>query len=156
MNKLKQTLFWCFLLFIWTLSPSVLSAEIALDSPYLFHAQADQQPPKQFDAVPHWMGQLDEANSVSLSGGDYWMITPVMVNQRQSNWVVDASNSIIESVDYWILGSDGSSQHAHSGYSAPYEFLFDMAISPVNCFFDLLLYLLYLLSQHVIGVQAAL
>ena len=125
MSKLKQTLFWCFLLFIWTLSPSVLSAEIALDSPYLFHAQADQQPPKQFDAVPHWMGQLDEANSVSLTGGDYWMITPVMVNQRQSNWVVDASNSIIESVDYWILGSDGSSQHAHSGYSAPYEFLFD-------------------------------
>ena len=40
------------------------------------------------------MGQLDEANSVDLTGGDYWMITPVMVNQRQSNWVVDASNSL--------------------------------------------------------------
>lgn len=125
MSKTNLHNFWCFLLLFWTFSPFALSAEIALDSPYLFHAEAKQLPPADFKEVSQWMGQLKEASSVSLTGGDYWMVSPVMVNSRQTRWVVDASNSIIESVDYWLLGSDGSVQFAHSGYYAPYEFLFD-------------------------------
>lgn len=125
MSKTNLHNFWCFLLLFWTFSPFTLSAEIALDSPYLFHAEANQLPPADFKEVTQWMGQLKEASSVSLAGGDYWMVSPVMVNSRQTRWVVDASNSIIESVDYWLLGSDGSVQFAHSGYYAPYEFLFD-------------------------------
>ncbi len=117
--------FWCFLLLFWTFSPFALSAEIALDSPYLFHAEDNQLPPADFNEVTQWMSLLKEASSVSLAGGDYWMVSPVMVNSRQTRWVVDASNSIVESVDYWLLGSDGSVQTAHSGYYAPYEFLFD-------------------------------
>ena len=117
--------FWCFLLLFWTFSPFALSAEIALDSPYLFHAEDKQLPPADFNEVTQWMSLLKEASSVSLAGGDYWMVSPVMVNSRQTRWVVDASNSIVESVDYWLLGSDGSVQTAHSGYYAPYEFLFD-------------------------------
>ncbi|MFB2647993.1 diguanylate cyclase [Shewanella mangrovisoli] len=125
MSKPNLQYFWCFLLLLWTFSPFAHSAEIALDSPYLFHADAKQLPPEHFNDVTQWMGQLEEARSVSLAGGDYWMVSPVMVNSRQSHWVVDASNSIVESVDYWLLGSDGSVQTAHSGYYAPYEFLFD-------------------------------
>lgn len=117
--------FWCFLLLFWTFSPFALSAEIALDSSYLFHAEDNQLPPADFNEVTQWMSLLKEASSVSLAGGDYWMVSPVMVNSRQTRWVVDASNSIVESVDYWLLGSDGSVQTAHSGYYAPYEFLFD-------------------------------
>ncbi len=117
--------FWCFLLLFWTFSPFTLSAEIALDSPYLFHAEDKQLPPADFNEVTQWMSLLKEASFVSLAGGDYWMVSPVMVNSRQTRWVVDASNSIVESVDYWLLGSDGSVQTAHSGYYAPYEFLFD-------------------------------
>ncbi|ASK68552.1 diguanylate cyclase [Shewanella bicestrii] len=125
MSKTNLHNFWCFLLLLWTFSPFALSAEIALDSPYLFHADDKQQPPGDFNQVTQWMSQLEEASSVSLAGGDYWMVSPVMVNSRQNHWVVDASNSIVESVDYWLLGSDGSVQFAQSGYYAPYEFLFD-------------------------------
>ncbi|MFB2802803.1 diguanylate cyclase [Shewanella seohaensis] len=125
MSKTNLHNFWCFLLLLWTFSPFALSAEIALDSPYLFHADDKQQPPADFNQVTQWMSQLEEASSVSLAGGDYWMVSPVMVNSRQNHWVVDASNSIVESVDYWLLGSDGSVQFAQSGYYAPYEFLFD-------------------------------
>ncbi|MCL1119437.1 diguanylate cyclase [Shewanella seohaensis] len=125
MSKTNLHNFWCFLLLLWTFSPFALSAEIALDSPYLFHADNKQQPPADFNQVTQWMSQLEEASSVSLAGGDYWMVSPVMVNSRQNHWVVDASNSIVESVDYWLLGSDGSVQFAQSGYYAPYEFLFD-------------------------------
>lgn len=125
MSKTNLHNFWCFLLLLWTFSPFALSAEIALDSPYLFHADDKQQPPADFNQVTQWMSQLEEASSVSLAGGDYWMVSPVMVNSRQTHWVVDASNSIVESVDYWLLGSDGSVQFAQSGYYAPYEFLFD-------------------------------
>ena len=125
MSKTNLHNFWCFLLLLWTFSPFALSAEIALDSPYLFHADDKQQPPGDFNQVTQWMSQLEEASSVSLAGGDYWMVSPVMVNSRQNHWVVDASNSIVETVDYWLLGSDGSVQFAQSGYYAPYEFLFD-------------------------------
>ena len=125
MSKTNLHNFWCFLLLLWTFSPFALSAEIALDSPYLFHADDKQQPPADFNQVTQWMSQLEEASSVSLAGGDYWMVSPVMVNSRQNHWVVDASNSIVESVNYWLLGSDGSVQFAQSGYYAPYEFLFD-------------------------------
>ncbi|MDL3985587.1 diguanylate cyclase [Shewanella xiamenensis] len=125
MSKTNVHNFWCFLLLFWTFSPFALSAEIALDSPYLFHAEDNQLPPADFNEVTQWMSLLKEASSVSLAGGDYWMVSPVMVNSRQTRWVVDASNSIVESVDYWLLGSDGSVQTAHSGYYAPYEFLFD-------------------------------
>uniref|UniRef100_Q0HT02 diguanylate cyclase n=1 Tax=Shewanella sp. (strain MR-7) TaxID=60481 RepID=Q0HT02_SHESR len=125
MSKTNLHNFWCFLLLLWTFSPFAFSAEIALDSPYLFHADAKQLPPSDFNQVTQWMSQLEEASSVSLAGGDYWMVSPVMVNSRQTHWVVDASNSIVESVDYWLLGSDGSVQFAQSGYYAPYEFLFD-------------------------------
>ncbi|MFB2652174.1 diguanylate cyclase [Shewanella seohaensis] len=125
MSKTNLHNFWCFLLLLWTFSPFALSAEIALDSPYLFHADDKQLPPSDFNQVTQWMSQLEEASSVSLAGGDYWMVSPVMVNSRQNHWVVDASNSIVESVDYWLLGSDGSVQFAQSGYYAPYEFLFD-------------------------------
>ncbi|MEL4292513.1 diguanylate cyclase [Shewanella xiamenensis] len=125
MSKTNVHNFWCFLLLFWTFSPFALSAEIALDSPYLFHAEDNQLPPADFNEVTQWMSRLKEASSVSLAGGDYWMVSPVMVNSRQTRWVVDASNSIVESVDYWLLGSDGSVQTAHSGYYAPYEFLFD-------------------------------
>ncbi|MFB2636502.1 diguanylate cyclase [Shewanella bicestrii] len=125
MSKTNLHNFWCFLLLLWTFSPFALSAEIALDSPYLFHADDKQQPPADFNQVTQWMSLLEEASSVSLAGGDYWMVSPVMVNSRQNHWVVDASNSIVESVDYWLLGSDGSVQFAQSGYYAPYEFLFD-------------------------------
>lgn len=125
MNTLKKITFRCFFLILWIFSPFAFSAEIALDSPYLFHADVKQSPPNNYSEISHWMGQLDEATSVSLTGGDYWMITPVLVNSRQNEWVIDASNSIVESVDYWLLGSDGSAQYARSGYSAPYEFLFD-------------------------------
>ncbi|MEL4242537.1 GGDEF domain-containing protein [Shewanella xiamenensis] len=125
MSKTNVHNFWCFLLLFWTFSPFALSAEIALDSPYLFHAEDKQLPPADFNEVTQWMSLLKEASSVSLAGGDYWMVSPVMVNSRQTRWVVDASNSIVESVDYWLLGSDGSVQTAHSGYYAPYEFLFD-------------------------------
>ncbi|MFB2718222.1 diguanylate cyclase [Shewanella xiamenensis] len=125
MSKTNVHNFWCFLLLFWTFSPFTLSAEIALDSPYLFHAEDKQLPPADFNEVTQWMSLLKEASFVSLAGGDYWMVSPVMVNSRQTRWVVDASNSIVESVDYWLLGSDGSVQTAHSGYYAPYEFLFD-------------------------------
>lgn len=91
----------------------------------MFYAKTDQVPPERYDAIPKWMERLEEASSVKLMGGDYWMITPLMTHERKPDWVIDASNSIVESVDYWILGSDGSSQYAHSGYSAPYQFLFD-------------------------------
>ncbi|MFV0595987.1 diguanylate cyclase [Shewanella sp.] len=125
MSKTNLHNFWCFLLLLWTFSPFAFSAEIALDSPYLFHADVEQVPPSDFNQITQWMSQLDEANSVDVKGGDYWMVSPVMINSRQTHWVVDANNSIVEYVDYWLLGSDGSVQTANSGYYAPYEFLFD-------------------------------
>ncbi|MCL1138525.1 7TM diverse intracellular signaling domain-containing protein [Shewanella pneumatophori] len=92
---------------------------------FIYKAHYNDNVPKRFVDVVLWNRTKNDLNSVSLSGGAYWMISAVKVNQYNKRWVINVNNSIVESVDYWLLGDDGSSQAFNSGYYAPYEFLFD-------------------------------
>ena len=115
----------CVVFVLSALSVGRVEAKVELDMPYLFDYQAEQTLPDAFTDVPRWMSGLTEAKSVALTGGQYWMVSPVLVDNRSKQWVINARNSIVESVDYYVFGSDGSRQIAHSGYNAPYDFLFD-------------------------------
>ncbi|NMH64623.1 GGDEF domain-containing protein [Shewanella salipaludis] len=125
MARVNLTFIFIGLMLLCGLGAAKAQARVELDAPYLFHLDEGQQFPSAYAEVPEWMSSLREAPSVKLTGGDYWMVTQLLPHRTDGTWVVDARNSIIENVDYWVLGSDGSSQLAHSGYSAPYEFLFD-------------------------------
>lgn len=96
----------------------------SLDQSFLFYAKDNQSAPKEYAEVTDWMSTLDKADSISLTGGSYWMVIPVHRYSRETKWAINVRNSIVESLDYTLLGNDGSSQYHHSGYSAPYEFLF--------------------------------
>ena len=96
----------------------------SLDQSFLFYAKDNQSEPKEYAEVTDWMSTLDKADSISLTGGSYWMVIPVHRYSRETKWAINVRNSIVESLDYTLLGNDGSSQYHHSGYSAPYEFLF--------------------------------
>ncbi|BAJ01057.1 GGDEF domain-containing protein [Shewanella violacea] len=100
-------------------------AVTSIDQSFLFHAKAEQKQPSQHADVLPWMATLEKADSISLTGGSYWLVMPTLMYDRETKWVISVRNSIVESLDYWVIGDDGSKQHSHSGYYAPYEFLFD-------------------------------
>ncbi|MDB0034833.1 GGDEF domain-containing protein [bacterium] len=97
----------------------------SLDQSFLFYAEDRQTTPQKYTEVTGWMSMLDKADAISLTGGSYWIVVPVKVATLETKWAINVKNSIIESVDYFLLGSDGSKQIQHSGYYEPYEFLFE-------------------------------
>ncbi|MEZ9596019.1 7TM diverse intracellular signaling domain-containing protein [Shewanella sp. 10N.261.52.F9] len=96
-----------------------------IEPTFIYNASAEESVPQRFNDVMPWVESKTDLDGVKLSGGDYWMVSALMVNSQQNRWIVNVKNSIIESIDYWVLGDDGSRQHIHSGYYAPYEFLFN-------------------------------
>ncbi|MGS0694141.1 sensor domain-containing diguanylate cyclase [Shewanella sp. 0m-4] len=108
---------------------SYAQQEAMLEQTIIFSAEAEDEAPQDFEQTISWLETKKPLGSVSLNGGDYWMVAGVMVNSYDTHWVVNVKNSIIESVDYWLIGEDGSTQYFSSGYYAPYEFLFDYARS---------------------------
>ncbi|MCL1051264.1 diguanylate cyclase [Shewanella abyssi] len=98
-----------------------------MDQTFLFEASADESFPQDFMAIMPWIKSHPQRSKVSLAGGDYWMASAFVISSDEGRWSVNVKNAIIESVDYWIIGEDGSKQYFHSGYYAPYEFLFDYA-----------------------------
>ncbi|WP_428847808.1 7TM diverse intracellular signaling domain-containing protein [Shewanella abyssi] len=102
-------------------------ASAILDQTFLFEASADESFPQDFMAIMPWIKSHPQRSKVSLAGGDYWMASAFVISSDEGRWSVNVKNAIIESVDYWIIGEDGSKQYFHSGYYAPYEFLFDYA-----------------------------
>lgn len=96
-----------------------------VDETVIYAAQTDEDAPNNYQQLFSWMQKKQNLVGVSLSGGSYWMVSAVVINSYNEQWVVNVKNSLIESVDYWVLGDDGSTQFFHSGYYAPYEFLFD-------------------------------
>ncbi|WOT06099.1 sensor domain-containing diguanylate cyclase [Shewanella youngdeokensis] len=100
-------------------------ANVVLDQQFLFEAVEGEAVPQEFSAIMPWVKAHSLQSKVALSGGDYWMVSALSVNTDDEPWSVNIKNAIIESVDYWIIGEDGSRQHFHSGYYAPYESLFD-------------------------------
>lgn len=100
-------------------------AALSFEQSFLFHAQAEQAPPSQHADVTPWLATLEKADSISLTGGSYWLVMPKFMYDTETKWAISVRNSIVESVDYWLIGDDGSKQYSHSGYYAPYEFLFD-------------------------------
>ncbi|MEC4726460.1 GGDEF domain-containing protein [Shewanella sp. D64] len=97
----------------------------SLDQSFIFYAKEGQTAPTTYPEVTDWMSSLDKADGISLTGGSYWVVIPTKVYSRETNWVINVRNSILESLDYTLLGSNGSKQYRQSGYYAPYEFLFD-------------------------------
>ncbi|QYK06349.1 diguanylate cyclase [Shewanella zhangzhouensis] len=101
------------------------NAAVALDAPYQFVAADDDVLPTAFEAVPDWLDKHKDIKRLPLSGGQFYLAVPFMVNENRSDWVVNLHNSIAEKVDYLVLGRDGSRQLSSSGYYAPYQYLFD-------------------------------
>ncbi|MFT5705202.1 MAG: diguanylate cyclase (GGDEF)-like protein [Shewanella sp.] len=116
----------CLLLFIGLAGCSFTSfGSPSLDQSFLFYAKEGQAAPKAYSDVPDWMSGLDKADNISLTGGSYWVVIPTKMYSRETKWVINVRNSIVESLGYTLLGNDGSKQYRQSGYYEPYEFLFD-------------------------------
>lgn len=96
-----------------------------LDQSFLFRASPHEKAPSEHSDVVGWMSSLEKADKISLTGGSYWLAMPVLMYETEPEWVVNVRNSIVESLDYYVIGDDDSYQKARTGYDAPYEFLFD-------------------------------
>lgn len=121
---IQKALFLLFLLISSVMANQAFAAA-SIDQSFLFQATSEQTPPAEYGDVTSWMAELEKADNISLTGGSYWLAMPTFMYESETRWAVSVRNSIVESLDYWLMGNDGSMQHAHSGYYAPYEFLFD-------------------------------
>ena len=88
----------------------------------LYHA-AEQPFPADAAAVPAMLAKLAPADKVNLLGGAYWLYAELRNDSNQSAWVVDPSDTLIDSVEIRVYGDDGSVHAMATGYRAPHDYL---------------------------------
>ncbi|SFU65048.1 Signal transduction histidine kinase [Pseudoduganella namucuonensis] len=88
----------------------------------LYHADAKTFPATAAD-IPALIATLKPADGVDLLGGGYWLHARLRNDTRQTAWVVDPNDTLIEEVETRLYGPDGSLQRLPTGYVASHEYL---------------------------------
>jgi hypothetical protein len=83
--------------------------------------------PASAAALPAWTSTLEKAARVEPTGGAYWMVASVRNTAPETRWVFHLTNSVVELAEILVLGADGSTQHATSGYRAPHDYMLHAA-----------------------------
>ncbi len=79
--------------------------------------------PASAAGLPALIATLKPASEVDLLGGDYWLHASLRNDSRQTAWVIDPNDTLIDAVETRIYGPDGAVQRLVSGYRAPHEYL---------------------------------
>lgn len=83
--------------------------------------------PASAAALPAWTATLRKAARVEPAGGAYWMVASIHNTAPETRWVIHLTNTVIELAEIVVLGADGSTQHAISGYRAPHDYMLHAA-----------------------------
>jgi len=73
--------------------------------------------------LPALVAGLKPAAAVDLLGGSYWLVAELRNDTRQSAWVIDPNDTLIDMVDIQIYGGDGSVRQMLTGYRQPHSYL---------------------------------
>jgi len=99
----------------------------------LYH-DAGQAFPSDPADLATFLATLKPAGKVDLLGGGYWLHARLRNDTRQSAWVIDPNDTLIDTVDARLYGPDTALQHLSTGYRAPHEYLLhygkDVALQP--------------------------
>jgi two-component system, sensor histidine kinase LadS len=100
----------------------------------LYHDAAGRAFPSDPADLPAFLATLKPAGKVDLLGGAYWLHARLRNDTRQSAWVIDPNDTLIDRVEARLYGPDTALQHLSTGYRAPHEYLLhygkDVALQP--------------------------
>ena len=73
--------------------------------------------------LPELVASLKPADKVNLLGGSYWLVAELRNDSRQTAWVIDPNDTLIDMVDIQLYGQDGSVRQMMTGYRQPHSYL---------------------------------
>jgi two-component system, sensor histidine kinase LadS len=118
------------LLLCMVLPPAAHGQTIALD-----HASIDiaatgklyrdegELAPATAAALPAMIASLRPAPKVDLLGGAYWLVAELRNDGRQTSWVIDPNDTLIDLVDIYLYAPDGTLRVLKTGYRQPHDYL---------------------------------
>ncbi len=86
---------------------------------------SDATAPADAAALPAWLAQQRPAAEVDLFGGAYWLLAQVRNDTRETAWVIDPNDTLIDLVDIHVYGpgEHDAPQTLLTGYQRPHEYL---------------------------------
>ncbi len=93
---------------------------------HIYIAEDQQVLPHRYANIPHWLDSLTEVNRVALTGGSYWLVKQLNI-QQADQWLASVDGPNIENIDYYLYSEGNQLRHLSSGYLHPYEYLFSYA-----------------------------
>jgi hypothetical protein len=74
-------------------------------------------------ALPAMTASLRPASKVDLLGGGYWLVAALRNDGRQTSWVIDPNDTLIDVVDIYLYAPDGTLRVLKTGYRQPHDYL---------------------------------
>ena len=78
--------------------------------------------PASAAGIARLLGAQQAAEKVDLFGGRYWLHASVRQGSPVTRWALDPNNTLIDSVEARLYGSDGSVQQLSTGYRHPHDY----------------------------------
>ncbi|MGV7206863.1 7TM diverse intracellular signaling domain-containing protein [Oxalobacteraceae bacterium A2-2] len=97
-------------------------SSLELSAARLYHDEG-QPFPSRVAGLPALLAGLKPASRVDLLGGRYWLYTEVRNDSRQSAYVIDPNDTLIDQVDIQVYGEDGSVRQLQTGYRHPHPYM---------------------------------
>src|SRR5471032_949332 len=106
-------------------APALLdgSRSVDLAAHAMLYQAGGEALPADATALPALLAQLTPAAKVKLPGGGYWLYARLRNDSRQTDWVIDPNDTLIDRVEINVYGADGSTRQLLTGYRQPHEYL---------------------------------
>ena len=106
-------------------APALLdgSRSVDLAAHAMLYQAGGEALPADATALPALLAQLTPAAKVKLLGGGYWLYARLRNDSRQTDWVIDPNDTLIDRVEINVYGADGSTRQLLTGYRQPHEYL---------------------------------
>src|SRR5471030_1795037 len=106
-------------------APALLdgSRSVDLAAHAMLYQAGGEALPADAAALPALLAQLTPAAKVKLLGGGYWLYARLRNDSRQTDWVIDPNDTLIDRVEINVYGADGSTRQLLTGYRQPHEYL---------------------------------
>lgn len=112
----------CLLACLWQIpaahaAPVALFGQAPLEPPLgTYRALPGEQPPRDYDDLQAWLAARQPLASVSMLGGDYWLVAPLEAPpSAQPDWMATFGNTYYRHAHMLILGDDGTRQEQPVG-----------------------------------------
>ena len=86
---------------------------------------SDTAAPADAAALPAWLAQQRPTTDIDLFGGAYWLLAQVRNETRETAWVIDPNDTLIDLVDIHVYGpgQHDAPRTLLTGYQRPHEYL---------------------------------